>query len=295
MLKPRENARLIRGIRHRRLARRYLRRRVLSVLLAEVKTRHLHMSQLLDSHEAGAARRALIDCPLVCTLLVIMQRAYWRKITLNKWLFNSPALASPNPSPGVPAHITEKQPEPTPACEVPTIPLPPATAGVDGQGHAVTTKAPASNSSNSSNRSPPARAGCKKVQIFVETPTGKTITLRVLPLDKVASVKQQVQVCDVFVSEKRPSLRRARFSSVLKHVYVRVGLRQEREGYPSDKQMLTFEGKHLCDGLTLMDYHIKSSTSTLRLSLRIRGGTQVTTVPKSGCAEPVLRRLLFVI
>jgi hypothetical protein len=135
------------------------------------------------------------------------------------------------------------------------------------------------------------------MQIFVETPTGKTITLRVLPLDKVASVKQQVQVCDVFVSEKRPSLRRARFSSVLKHVYVRVGLRQEREGYPSDKQMLTFERRHLEDGLTLMDYHIqhKSSTSTLRLSLRIRGGTQVTTVPKSACAEPVLRRTLFVI
>jgi hypothetical protein len=68
MLKPRNLARLIRGIRHRHLARRYLRRRVLPVLLAEVKTRHLHMSQLLDSHEAGAARRALIDCPFVCTV-----------------------------------------------------------------------------------------------------------------------------------------------------------------------------------------------------------------------------------
>lgn len=235
-------------------------------------------------------------------VLVIMQRAYWRTIylggedekacrmpDLQAWPFTSPTPALSTPSPGVPAYImTEKGLEPKTSDEFPAAPSPPGTVrsragAVGGQGRylvdpvpTVTTEAPGDYGPN---RSQPACAGCKAVQVFVKTPTGKTITVYPLLSNKIASVRQQIQVChdSVNVAGHAFPSTTLYFSSILKHVYARVCLRQDKEGYPPDKQMLTFEGKHVEDGPTLMDYNIKKE-STLHLSLRICGGMQVTAV-----------------
>ena len=71
-------------------------------------------------------------------------------------------------------------------------------------------------------------------EIFVKTPTGKTITLNFNASDTIEAVKAQIQV---------------------------------REGIPPSDQRLTFIGKQLDNGFGLLDYSIQEG-STLNLLLR---------------------------
>lgn len=77
-----------------------------------------------------------------------------------------------------------------------------------------------------------------RVQIFVKTLTGKTITLNVDLLDNVIVVKEMIQ---------------------------------EIEDIPIPQQILTFGGKQLQDDCTLCEYGIQKE-STIHMTARLRGG-----------------------
>ena len=81
-----------------------------------------------------------------------------------------------------------------------------------------------------------------RFEIFVETSTGKTITLIVGPSYAIKNVKDEIR---------------------------------DKEGMPPDQQCLLFSGEQLEDGRTLSDYNIQMAFTLQLILLRSRGGMQI--------------------
>ena len=100
------------------------------------------------------------------------------------------------------------------------------------------------------------------MEIFVETLTGKTITLRCCPEDTIDAIKNKIQDRQGIPPDKQ------RLIFTIEMIKSKI---HDEEGMPTDKQRLIFAGKELEDGRTLSDYNIQKQ-STLHLMMRLRGG-----------------------
>ncbi|CAG2240155.1 UBC [Mytilus edulis] len=117
-----------------------------------------------------------------------------------------------------------------------------------------------------------------KMQIFVKTLTGKTITLEVEPSDTIENVKAKIQDKEGIPPDQQRLIFAGKTitlevepSDTIENVKAKI---QDKEGIPPDQQRLIFAGKQLEDGRTLSDYNIQKE-STLHLVLRLRGGMQI--------------------